>query len=297
MSLPDPSTASIERIILQTPLIKIGTLRCAVDHASFRHPGPTENYVLVFARSCVYVRRADGAKFVSDPSVVAFWNRNLDYFRDPLSPEGAQSDWYAIDHGVVLDAVRSIDPAVEATPDRPFRFSHAPLDARTYLLQRQMLRLVLEGGVRQSLEIEEATLQMLRRLMDRAYRHWGRKTISYESMKGSLQEEIVERAEAVIAARFREPLSVSDIARQAGASAFHLCRLFRQHRKTTLHARCNRVRLRTALAYVLDTQMDLSELAFDLGYSSHSHFTWAFRREFGLTPSALRGEDKNKAIF
>jgi AraC-like DNA-binding protein len=34
---------------------------------------------------------------------------------------------------------------------------------------------------------------------------------------------------------------------------------------------------------------DLTSLALDLGFSSHSHFTDAFRREFGRTPSEVRG--------
>jgi AraC-like DNA-binding protein len=33
---------------------------------------------------------------------------------------------------------------------------------------------------------------------------------------------------------------------------------------------------------------DLTALAFDLGFSSHSHFSAAFRRAFGCTPSAFR---------
>ena len=33
---------------------------------------------------------------------------------------------------------------------------------------------------------------------------------------------------------------------------------------------------------------DLTELAMDLGFSSHSHFSARFRRAFGLTPSEFR---------
>jgi AraC-like DNA-binding protein len=35
-------------------------------------------------------------------------------------------------------------------------------------------------------------------------------------------------------------------------------------------------------------ERDLTRLALDLGYSSHSHFTDAFRRSFGVTPSTAR---------
>jgi AraC-like DNA-binding protein len=33
---------------------------------------------------------------------------------------------------------------------------------------------------------------------------------------------------------------------------------------------------------------NLTALAFELGFSSHSHFADAFRREFGRTPSEVR---------
>ena len=47
------------------------------------------------------------------------------------------------------------------------------------------------------------------------------------------------------------------------------------------------LRLRMALERLRGNE-DLTTIALDLGYSSHSHFTMAFRREYGLTPSAYR---------
>jgi AraC-like DNA-binding protein len=39
---------------------------------------------------------------------------------------------------------------------------------------------------------------------------------------------------------------------------------------------------------LLATQDDLARLALDLGFSSHSHFTTAFRRRYGDTPAQAR---------
>jgi AraC-like DNA-binding protein len=39
---------------------------------------------------------------------------------------------------------------------------------------------------------------------------------------------------------------------------------------------------------LLGGDADLAQIGVDLGFSSHSHFTWAFRRVLGLTPSELR---------
>jgi AraC-like DNA-binding protein len=50
----------------------------------------------------------------------------------------------------------------------------------------------------------------------------------------------------------------------------------------------HRLRLRAALDLLPEYRRDITRLALDLGYSSHSHFTYAFRREFGFPPSAWR---------
>jgi AraC family transcriptional regulator len=49
-----------------------------------------------------------------------------------------------------------------------------------------------------------------------------------------------------------------------------------------------RYRLRQALELVLDSMAGLSEVAYATGFSSHSHLTDAFRREYGCTPSRAR---------
>jgi AraC-like DNA-binding protein len=49
----------------------------------------------------------------------------------------------------------------------------------------------------------------------------------------------------------------------------------------------NDVRLRLSLEAVLEGG-DLSQIALESGFSSHSHFTAAFRAHFGVTPSTTR---------
>lgn len=98
----------------------------------------------------------------------------------------------------------------------------------------------------------------------------------------------VERAKAYLARRLDEPLDLEAVARAAHCSRFHLCRLFKRETGTTLSRYLHTQRLDEALARLADNRTRLSDLAADLGYASHSHFTAAFRREFGRTPSELR---------
>jgi AraC family transcriptional regulator len=46
--------------------------------------------------------------------------------------------------------------------------------------------------------------------------------------------------------------------------------------------------LREALEPIAEGKTDLSELAAGLGFSSHSHFTAAFRKELGLSPREVK---------
>jgi AraC-like DNA-binding protein len=61
-----------------------------------------------------------------------------------------------------------------------------------------------------------------------------------------------------------------------------------RHTGTTLAAYRGQLRLRLALERLRDSRSDLTTIAYDLGYSSHSHFTMAFRQAFGTTPSEFR---------
>lgn len=113
------------------------------------------------------------------------------------------------------------------------------------------------------------------------------------STRGALrQRRAVRRAEELLASRFAENLSLRDLAAETGLSPWHLSRGFRKHVGLPLHRYRTGLRLRAALARVLDGADDLTALALEYGFFDHSHFTREFRREFGTTPSRVRGQTR-----
>ena len=100
----------------------------------------------------------------------------------------------------------------------------------------------------------------------------------------------IARVEEAIISHAGENLRIEQLAALAGCSPFHLCRVFRvQTGQSLRHFRLQQ-RLGTALGRLADGEDDLAALACDLGFSSHSHMTAAFRQQLGRTPRELRDE-------
>jgi len=79
-----------------------------------------------------------------------------------------------------------------------------------------------------------------------------------------------------------------DVAAAVGVSQFHLARVFRAETGTSLHQYLLRIRMERALTRLGEGERQLSRLALELGFSSHSHFSAVFRRHFGESPARAR---------
>jgi AraC-like DNA-binding protein len=98
----------------------------------------------------------------------------------------------------------------------------------------------------------------------------------------------VERVKEAVAIAPADRWNVAKLAEVANLSPFHLCHVFRQMVGTSIYDYVLHERLTHSLDAVLDGGDDLTAIALDAGFASHSHFTARFRRFFGCTPTALR---------
>ncbi len=267
--------------------VTIGAFRCPVQHPRFHDSGPIQGDLFVFPRTRVGIQHAGARPFTADLRTVTLYNQGQRYRREAIAPQGDRCDWFRVDRALALETVRELDPSVEDRPERPFRFSHGPSDATSYLAQRELFQRLAAGVPVDALEVEEAVVALLGRVVWQAQRAW-RGVEPPDTGTPRADGELVERARHALADGL-EPVSMASIAQQVGASPFRLCRVFRRRTGTTLHAYREQLRLRAALEALAAPRVDLSALALRLGYSSHSHFTANFRRAFGVTPSAVRG--------
>ncbi|HEY6551998.1 MAG TPA: AraC family transcriptional regulator [Vicinamibacteria bacterium] len=97
----------------------------------------------------------------------------------------------------------------------------------------------------------------------------------------------VERAKAMVEARYSQPLSLSTLARDAGMSVFHFARIFTELEGRPPHRFLTDVRLSHARARLLEGG-GVTDTCFAVGFGSLSHFVTTFRRRYGAKPSSLR---------
>jgi AraC family transcriptional regulator len=86
-----------------------------------------------------------------------------------------------------------------------------------------------------------------------------------------------------------QPIRLRELAALAGVSARHFERAFRQSTGFAPHAYVLNRRLRMARDLLISQpELPIDQIAFRLGFSSSSHFSSAFRRQTGLTPTEFR---------
>jgi AraC-like DNA-binding protein len=269
-----------ERILYASRDVRVGVFNCPVDHPDFRTAGPIEGYTVCFPRTAVWIEHAGKPPFVADPGVVTIYNRGQPYVRRALAPDGDRGDWYSVGRELAVAIANAIEPEVD--PTRPFPVSFTRSTARLYYRQRVLSARIRRGEI-DPFEIEQEVAELIGAALERAVRPGPEpERVPVDS------RELVERTRAALAGNPFESITVRQLAQRVGVSPFHLCRRFRRETGLTLHQYLLELRIRSALERVEGAPADLSRVAHQLGFSSHSHFTAAFRIRLGVTPSEAR---------
>ena len=277
----------LSRLHCDTGLVRIGSFAVHPSDPRFAVAGEMLRHEFVFPRTSVRIHRAGADPFVADPTVVTYYNRGEPYTRSKASEDGDRCDWFGVEATVLLEAVRSFDPAAEDRPDRPFPFTHGPSDAASYRWQRLAVAHAARSEAVDALFLDELMLRVLGRILGLAFAR-RREVARRAATNAARARELAGRVQLVLADRYADPLTLPQLAREVASSPFHLCRVFREATGVTLARYRHELRLRRALEHTAEPRADLTRVALDTGFSSHSHFTAAFKASFGETPSAFR---------
>ena len=242
---------------------------------------------IVLPKEGAYVRRNRYESVFADATRVVFFDA-----RDP----------FEIHHPINKpdkSTVLSLNPAYSErfglvnaeTGVTGFGVGSVPIDYQTATQHFHLLRLLNSENRESRLQIEEHAILLIDRVLGLRKQNGSCPFPSVRRGKASTLERnmvIVQRTLELLNQRFRERVSLDETARYAGCSTFHLCRIFRQHTGWTVSRYLAELRLQTALGMLRRSRMAITDIALELGYSSHSHFSAHFKSVFGLTPREYR---------
>ncbi|MBK5258468.1 MAG: helix-turn-helix transcriptional regulator [Thermoanaerobaculia bacterium] len=275
----DRTILPVEKALYASDCVFIGSFQCAPSDPHFEDSGPTRNHIFVFPRTTIAIEHEHRRPFISTPHNVTFYNRGQQYRRSAVEPEtGDVCDFFAVSDDVLFDALRARDLSAAERREQPFSAPYAQVPASTFRSERALIDRVLAGEA-DELEVDEAVMWLLDSLLD---------SVADDAPIASSARERVEHAKRMLATALDRPLTIEEIAGETGTSLYYLCKIFRRHTGMTMSAYRLELRLRLAYDDVRGSR-DFLATALRLGFSSHSHFTSAFRSYFGVTPSALRG--------
>lgn len=100
----------------------------------------------------------------------------------------------------------------------------------------------------------------------------------------------IAKARQYIHAHLDEALPLGAVAKEAGLSESHFCRIFKDSTGLTLTDYVNRARIEWAKRELMKPEKRVSEIAFEVGYQSLSQFNRSFARIAGQSPTLWRRE-------
>jgi AraC-like DNA-binding protein len=278
----------VERVLLATETVAIGEIRCDPSEPEFDGCDRLQNYFIGFPRSVCRIQRDDGPAYVSTSMVAPLFNVGSGYRRWPVGSAPENSMWIVVGEGTLREIVREFDAHGARNPSGSLlRFSAIPL-ARGCFEEAIAIRASARGPC-DPMEIEERAVSLVVATLRIGYSPFD--SVPGKRVRSSTRgrhRRIVEDAKAFVAATLPRRVSLSDIGRAAGASPFHLSRVFRIATGRSLSAYANELRIRTAVSMLEERSLDLTTMAFQLGFASLSHFSSTFKRLVTESPQAYR---------
>jgi ABC-type sugar transport system substrate-binding protein/AraC-like DNA-binding protein/CheY-like chemotaxis protein/nitrogen-specific signal transduction histidine kinase len=117
--------------------------------------------------------------------------------------------------------------------------------------------------------------------------------VEHESKFGNQEQTFITKMNEIIKSNFEDPkFSVEDLAEKLNLSRVQLYRKVKAIIGMNISDHINNVKLEKAVDLLKANQMNISEIAYSLGFSTPNYFSTAFKNKFGVSPK----EYKNDAL-
>jgi AraC family transcriptional regulator len=280
--------------LFDSELLTVTDHRCSIPLSGHVIEGQPARHHMLFTRAGAFMRHSivGSWKTLADPTQVHLLNAGESL---QVSHVGGAHDWtmFSFRSDVVSNLIASDTAPVCAA--RPFANTHATVSPNMLLAYQRIRGALLPAGKRDlsgALCVEEEAITLLREVLAFSRCSSHSETKRLYSLK---QRNMAESAKVIMASAPGRPHRLDHLAAELGVSPSHLAHVFRGVVGMSLHKYLLYLRMAVALDQIREGETNLSHLALDLGFSTHSHFTAAFRDCFGIPPSEVRKRRASRA--
>jgi AraC-like DNA-binding protein len=279
----------VDRILRRSSLFGVGEHRCPPEHPLFRHGGgPQTCPYIVFMRSTVIRVPGNSKTEVHTPNSAGFAAIGSSYMRRSVDGSGDHNDWIAISPAFLGELMEDHWEADPQPDGNSFFGPFAPVTLGAYAAQRHLMESLNSTAVFSDLYFEEYVIRVVNAVLGDAFKFWRMRSTVKRGQRPACERQRVTMVEAVkqrIASEYWSNQSLAALARSVHCSAGQLARIFPAQTGFSIHDYQQHMRLRMSLQLVRETPFELSHVATQLGFASHSHFSTVFGRKFGMSPS------------
>lgn len=286
------------RTLYDSPMIGVRDYICRDTSCAKSAEEHTDTNSITLVRHGAFSKHFGKLQATADVNQAMFFSKDTVYQVSHPVDHGDRGTSFTVAPSILSDIVRELDPSIDEHPDAPFPFLTGPCEPDVFWRHRDFVRR-LEAANEQPLEplwADVTGLQLMADVLEAAFERHGVKRKNRRTTTSADHAERTEAAKAYLSAHMADTVTLDDVALAVNASPFNFARIFQQQTGLPVHRYLTLLRLRASLELIAAQNADLTSVALDLGFSSHSHFTDVFRREFGETPSDFRKKLTNKAI-
>jgi AraC-like DNA-binding protein/ligand-binding sensor protein len=106
--------------------------------------------------------------------------------------------------------------------------------------------------------------------------------------RDNAEPPMITKAIDFIREHHTEDLGLPQVARFANASPFYFCKLFKRTTGLTFTNFLSRVRIESSKSLLINPQLRVSEIAYEVGFQSLTHFNRVFQKLLGQSPTEYR---------
>lgn len=256
--------------------ITVGTFTALPEHSNFSDTGPIQGHIIVFANQPVIINKYN-KRLIANHNTVMLYNRGDVYTREALTHQGDHAHWISFTRRILNDFNGLC--GIDVDQSLPFQISQIGSNSKAFYVQKRLFNRLKKNPDLASFILYDEIALIIEEL--------GAIEGKQEKVSCSQRNKIFKAIE-FLSKHFKESIDIDRLAAEIYLSPFHLCRIFKKVTGFSIHQYIVSLRLKEGLNEVFDSSKPLSDIALDLNFASHSHFSSAFKKFYSTSPNHIR---------